>query len=65
MDGEWNETKHIVVPYSENALDNEDSIISFLDALSYLFTDGKTNYPILPTTRQNDEHLSPNDLIKQ
>lgn len=65
MDGEWNETKHIVVPYSENALDNEDSIISFLNALVSLFTDGKTKYPTLPTTSQNDEHLSPDDLIRQ
>lgn len=63
--GEWNETRHIVVPYGENALDNEDSIISFLYALSRLFIDGETNYPLLPITNQDDGHMSPNDEINQ
>lgn len=44
----FQESEHHVIPYNVNALDNEASIIAYIDALIELFTDGKTKFPNLP-----------------
>lgn len=61
-DEEWNGSKHVVVPYGINALDNEESVISFLNALVKLFYDGDSSFPILPLVNNNNDESS-NDVV--
>lgn len=48
----FQDSEHHVIPYGRNALDNETSVVAYIDALIELFTDGKTTFPTLPIIPQ-------------
>jgi hypothetical protein len=47
-DIEWNGSRHVVTTYSINAIDDKESLLSFLYSLLGLFYSGKTKFPKLP-----------------
>lgn len=48
----FQDSEHHVIPYGMNALDNETSVVAYIDALIKLFKDGKTTFPSLPIVPQ-------------
>ncbi len=59
----FQESEHHVIPYNVNALDNEASIIAYIDAIIKLFTEGKTTFPNLPIVTENKQHTNMNKKL--
>ena len=61
----FQESEHHVIPYNVNALDNEASIIAYIDALIKLFQNGKTKFPNLPIVTENKQYKTNTDMNKK
>lgn len=49
------EAEHHVIPYNVNALDNETSVIAYINSLINLFEVGETTFQPLPITTENKQ----------
>jgi hypothetical protein len=49
------DAEHHSIPYDVNALDNETSVIAYLNSLKGLFENGETTFQPLPITAENKQ----------
>lgn len=50
------DAEHHSIPYGVNALDNETSVIAYLNSLKSLFENGETTFQPLPITTENKQY---------
>ena len=58
------DAEHHSIPYDVNALDNETSVIAYLNSLKILFENGETTFQPLPITTENKQY-NKNTNMKQ
>ena len=58
------DAEHHSIPYDVNALDNETSVIAYLNSLKTLFENGETTFQPLPITTENKQY-NKNTNMKQ
>lgn len=59
------EAEHHVIPYNVNALDNEASVVAYINSLINLFENGETTFQPLPITTENKQYNKNTNMNKK